>query len=375
MKLALIRQRYTPFGGAERFVARAMEALKAEGTQLTIVTRSWQSDDRTPAIICNPPYLGSVWRDWSFARCVCDKLAQHDFDLVQSHERIACCDIYRAGDGVHREWLHQRQRTMGLLGKVGIALNPYHRYVLQAEKKLFESTRLKAVICISNMVKDDIRRHFRVPENKLHVIYNGMDTESFHPRLKELHNAALRSAYGIPLDAPLFLFVGSGFSRKGLPALLDAMREMPASAHLLVAGKDKATRGFQQQAQALGLGARIHFAGGQQDVKPFYGAADAFVFPTLYEPFGNVVLEAMAAGLPVITSSKSGAAEIVKHGMSGFVIDALDHAGLVGAMHQLTDRQRCQEMGAAARQAAEPMTLEHMGREVLKFYNSLLDQV
>ena len=135
MKIALVRQRYTPFGGAERFVANAMRALDADGVSLTMVTRRWPSGAEFEPLICNPFYLGNVWRDKSFARCVCHSLATRDFDLVQSHERIPCCDIYRAGDGVHREWLAQRRRILGPLGKLSILLNPYHRHVLAALRR------------------------------------------------------------------------------------------------------------------------------------------------------------------------------------------------------------------------------------------------
>lgn len=336
MKIALIRQRYTPFGGAERFVANAVQALQAEGASLTVVTRQWESGGKGESLICNPPYLGSLWRDWSFARCVCNVLQKQSFDLVQSHERIACCDIYRAGDGVHREWLKQRSRVLGPLGRLGIALNPYHRHVLSAEKKMFASPQLKAVICNSEMVKEEIRRNFGLIEEKLHVIYSGVDLDAFHPGLRELHRSAVLARYHIPADAMVFLFVGSGFERKGLATALGALVGLPASAHLLVVGKDKKLEQFRRLANQLGVKARTLFLSGQEDVKPFYGAADAFVLPTLYDPFPNAVLEAFACGLPVITSTKSGAAELIHEGENGFVRDALDIAGFTAAMQQIT---------------------------------------
>ncbi|HEU0283097.1 MAG TPA: glycosyltransferase family 4 protein, partial [Gallionella sp.] len=201
LNIALIRQRYTDFGGAERFVANAVASLRQQGAHLTLITRQWKQTGGDQPLICNPFYLGSVWRDWGFARCVCDTLENHPFDLVQSHERIACCDVYRAGDGVHREWLAQRRRSMGLLGRLGIALNPYHHYTLAAERRLFASPKLKAVICNSHMVKDEILRHFNIAADKLHVIYSGVDIDSFHPGLKAQHRSALRQHYAIPEDA------------------------------------------------------------------------------------------------------------------------------------------------------------------------------
>lgn len=374
LKLALIRQRYTDFGGAERFVANAVTALRQHGAQLTLITRQWKQTGGDQPLICNPFYLGSVWRDWGFARCVCNTLKKHSFDLVQSHERIACCDVYRAGDGVHREWLDQRRRSMGLLGKIGLALNPYHRYVLAAERKLFASPRLKAVICNSRMVKNEILRHFDIAEDKLHVIYSGVDTTAFHPGLKAAHRIPLRQQFAIPLDAPLFLFVGSGFERKGVGTLLAAFARLPGSPHLLIVGKDKHQERFQRQAIHLNVQDCVHFTGGQVDTKPFYGAADAFVLPTRYDPFPNAVLEAFASGLPVITSTKSGAAELIENGRNGYVCDALDDACIARSMQEvlgpaLADRQ------AAARATVETMDSSATTPQLLQLYLRLTDRL
>ena len=244
--------------------------------------------------------------------------------------------------------------------------------MLAAEKRLFASPQLKAVICNSRMVKQEIQEYFDVAEDKLHVIYSGVDTTAFHPGLKALHRQALRAQYAIPQDAPLFLYVGSGFARKGLDALLQALAKLPPHAHLLVVGKDRKSAAFEAAATRLGVAQRVRFAGAQQDVKPFYGAADAFVLPTLYDPFPNVALEASACGLAGITSSKSGAAELVEHGKSGFVCDALDIEGLTAAMTRLLDPAQATAMGAAARSAVESFGLEKMGAALLPLYNQLL---
>jgi UDP-glucose:(heptosyl)LPS alpha-1,3-glucosyltransferase len=303
---------------------------------------------------------------------VCSALQQQAFDLVQSHERIACCDVYRAGDGVHREWLAQRRRVLSPAGRLRITLNPYHHYMLAAERRLFHNPRVRAIICISQMVKREIMQHYGVAEERLHVVYNGVDTQAFHPRLKQEYATRVRAEFDIPDDALVFLFVGSGFERKGIPALLEVMSALPPHAHLLIVGRDKALKKYQRVGAGRGLSARVHFTGGQNDVKPFYGAADALAFPTLYEPFGNVVLEAMACGLPVITSTKAGAAEVIEDGVNGYVCDALDVPALARAMQALCSRERCVAMGAAARRTVEPYTFDAMSKRLIVLYESLL---
>lgn len=371
LSIALIRQRYAQDGGAERFVARALESLKTQNVRLTLVTREWHGGNGFEVLTCRPFHMGRLWRDYAFARCACRTLAQKKFDLVQSHERIACCDIYRAGDGVHREWLKQRSRVLGWTGRLGLALNPYHAYVKAAEKKMFTSSRLRAVICNSRMVRDEIKRYFHLPDDKLPVIYSGVDTLVYHPDLKK-HRAEIRARYGIPESATLFLFVGSGFERKGVPALLQAMARLPENAFLLVVGRDKQADRFQRLAHALGLSHRAFFAGAQSDVKPYYGAADALTLPTLYDPFPNVALEAMASGLPVVTSLKCGAAELIENGKNGFVGDALDVEAQAGFMRALLNPKIRQDIGHAAQRTVEPLTLAAMSDKLVQLYRKLV---
>src|SRR5689334_11703712 len=135
MHLALVRQRYNAYGGAERFIERAITALEAQGVAVTLLAREWVGDPAR-VVRCDPFHVGRLWRDWSFARAVCSEIAGRAFDLVQSHERIACCDVYRAGDGVHAQWLDLRGATLSPLRRAGLALNLYHHYVLAAERRL-----------------------------------------------------------------------------------------------------------------------------------------------------------------------------------------------------------------------------------------------
>ncbi len=381
MKLALIRQRYNPYGGAERFVERAMTALAAQSVELTLITRAWSGEavpgETAPGkgrrmIRCDPFYIGRVWRDWSFARAVCAALKSHSFDLVQSHERIACCDVYRAGDGVHRQWLANRRRAAGLWERLALALNPYHWYTLAAEKRLFASSRLRAVICNSNMVKEEVRRHFGLAEAKLRVIYSGVDLAAFHPDLRQAWRARKREELGIADAAMVFLFVGSGFRRKGLPQLLRALTGV-RNAHLVVVGADKELPQLRRAAEQATLSGRVHFAGGQEDVKPWYGMADCFVLPTLYDPFPNAALEAMACGLPLITSLQCGAAELIESGVEGYVCrDPLDVVELARCLNLAAAPGQARRMGAAARRKVESFGLEGMAQQLTRLYSELL---
>jgi UDP-glucose:(heptosyl)LPS alpha-1,3-glucosyltransferase len=372
LRIALIRQRYTAFGGAERILERTVGQLAGD-VQIGIVSRSWSGGEGYRFIRCDPPYLGRVWRDASFARCVCRRLTRERVDLIQSHERIHCCDVYRAGDGVHREWLRQRARVLGPAGRAALALSPYHRYVCAAERRLFESARLGAVICNSDMVKAEILEHFRTPAEKLHVILNGVDSASFHPGLVRQHRRPVRGRLQVPDDAIVILFIGSGFLRKGLGSLLQALAALPEPFHLFVVGRDRRARDYERLASRLRVAGRVRFLGPQEDVGPCYGAADLLALPTLYDPFPNVVLEAMATGLPVIVSGKCGAAQIVRPGENGYLCDALDTQALVAHLQAMSSEERRRVMGRAARETVLPMSLEAMGAKLLALYRRLLE--
>lgn len=371
MKIALVRARYNPFGGAERFLNSAAEAIAANGATPTIVTRAWPETgggSRIAHRILNPRHFTKAQRETGFASAVQGVIAEKAFDLVQSYERIPGVDIYHAVDGVHAEWLHQRRRVQGALGKFGVAANPHHRAVLRLEAGMYASPNLKAVICISELVKRNVIERYGVDAGKCHVVYGDIDTEKFHPGLRDEHCTAMRTKLGIPADAPVAIFVGSGFVRKGVAAFLQVLAKLD-NAHGIVVGHDKALPRFRRLAAQLGLGKRVTFTGGTSDVRPYYSVADVYFMPTLYEPFGLVYGEAMACGLPAIVSTQAGAADWIREGDNGFVVDPLDLDAMAAALRKaLADPA----MGSRARDTVVPYSREATAANYLALYRQLL---
>jgi UDP-glucose:(heptosyl)LPS alpha-1,3-glucosyltransferase len=373
IRLALVRQRYNPAGGAERFVSRALDVLRGTGLlDVALLARRWEPIEGVRALMVAPFYLGNVWRDWGFARAA-RRVWQHEgFDLVQSHERIPGCDIYRAGDGVHARWLELRRRTLSGPRRLSLYLNPYHHYVCSAERRMFLDPRLKLVICNARMVKHEIQARFGLPDERFAVIYNGVDTAAFHPGLAAEFRQSMRAEWQIPADAPVLLYVGSGFERKGVARALAAIASWP-EVYLVIVGGDKHLASYRKLATASGIANRVRFCGPRNDVRPFYGMADGFILPTLYDPFPNVCVEALASGLPVLTSTTCGSAELLREGENGWVADALDAEAwstMVGKwLAALAHREA---MGRAARATAEPLSLSAMAETLLDRYRELL---
>lgn len=378
MKIAIVRQRYNPFGGAERFVERALGALVAEGAEVTLITRSWEGapGEGFRQITCDPKYSrllgGRSARDRSFARCAQAEMAKGGFDITQSHERIPGCMIFRAGDGVHAAWLAHRARVLSLPQRLAQGVSPYHRYVLGAERAMFAHPALRAVICNSQMVAEEVSQHYGLERSRLPVIYNGVDTAVFHPGLAAEFRESIRAQLGISNRVPLLLFVGSGFERKGVPQLLRAAARMRrAETRIVIVGADRKLNAMKALASRLGLEKRVHFTGPLKDVRPWYGAADGFVLPTLYDPCPNAALEALACGLPLVTSTTCGAQEWVRPGENGWVVDAIDIAELADRLDDLAELAGDPRSRKAARASAEPLTLPAMADRLLALYRSL----
>ena len=234
---------------------------------------------------------------------------------------------------------------------------------------MFEHPRLRAVICNSRMVRDEIQRAFRVAPEKLHVIYSGVDLEHFHPRLAESLRGKARAELGCRPRDTLFLFVGSGFARKGLDAAIAALAQAGnESFWLLVVGKDRDEARYRNLAKD---NPRIRFLGGREDVRPLYAAADCLILPTRYDPFPNTVLEAFAMGLPAIVSSRCGAAEIVEAGVNGWICEPDDAAGLARLMLAADQAVRTPRVGRAARATAERFGLDGMAGRLADLYGTL----
>jgi UDP-glucose:(heptosyl)LPS alpha-1,3-glucosyltransferase len=186
---------------------------------------------------------------------------------------------------------------------------------------LFAHPGLQAVICISQMVRDDIRAHFAIPDERLHVIYNAVDPRGFGPPVRAQREST-RAALGLGEHDVAFLLVGSGYPRKGVAVAIRALTRLPANAQLVIVGRDKDPARYVALARRLGVGERVVFTGPQLDPRPYYGAADAFVLPTLYDPLSN------AAPKPSHADSRGDehalwAGELVVAHDAGWICDAL----------------------------------------------------
>ncbi len=354
MKIAIIRKRYVSHGGAERFTADFVNHLVARGLEVHLIASEWVGE-RNPRVVFHPVpmfRLGSFFSTLTFTLGVSRVCRRNRFDLVQSHERTLSQDLYRAGDGCHREWLLRRKKGASFLKRLSIALNPFHWLMLWIERRLMSHS--KKIVAISKGVREEILRHYGVPPERVTVIYNAVDLERFHPKRRETTGRSLRVEKEIKEQEKVILFVGSGFKRKGVGPLIEAvarLRDLPVK--LWIVGKGDIGK-YQRRVDRLHLQDQVRFFGPVAPVDPFYAAADLFVFPTLYEPFGQVHLEALASGLPVITHRRCGGAEAIECGVNGDLLDdPTDPEELSSKIRRLIEHPDPETLRRAARRAAE----------------------
>ena len=217
LRLAIIRQSYRPDGGAERIIERMLSQLQHRyQLDVSLLTREWKSDHQSAMKIIRLPKRGwtRTGRFTSFIAECSEVLQRRHFDIVQSHERIPSCQIYRAGDGVHKEWIDIRCKESSRFKCKILRASSFHRAVIAAERALYYHQDLEYVICNSRQIKNEILLHYPdTPRNRIKVIHNGIDLNHFNLSTKTLRQRT-RTQLGLLPDDPVLISVGSGYYRK-----------------------------------------------------------------------------------------------------------------------------------------------------------------
>jgi UDP-glucose:(heptosyl)LPS alpha-1,3-glucosyltransferase len=364
MKLGLICRPLRFDGGVETATAGLMGELLRRGHAIDLLTTGEQPEwpgvtVRRLPVVRQP----SVLRLLTFALATRRAVSDAGYDIVQSHERGLVQDIYRAGEGVHRAYL-------AAMGRRSRGLNPHHRLACALETRIFRLRSARHVVAISRGGKAEIERLYDTPPERVSLVYNGVDLERFHPDNRARFGRATRDALGLAGHAWVILFVGSGFERKGLGPLIQGLAGVDdARSRLVVAGRGDASP-YQELARRLGVRDRMTWIGPYRNVERLYAAADVVALPALYEPFGNVHLEALAGGVPVLTSARAGGADVIDHGRNGWVVPVPSGDAIAEGLRGLRAGSVA-DLGMNARAAAEPYTYAAQADRLEALYRAL----
>ena len=372
MRLAFIKKKYSVHGGAERYLQSLIKQLKQADFEIHIFANEWEKDEgvvfHRVSILPLTSFLSTI----TFVTNVKKEMNKNTRpDCVISFERTTCQDIYRAGEGCHAEWLKIRSSIESLHKRLSFKINPLHLSLLALEKKLFETTPL--IIANSNMVREQIMHHYAVDRNRITIVYNGVDLQRFSPENRARWRKSLRKSLSIPEDSPVVLFVGSGYERKGLNTLIDSVSHIKNhELRVLIIGKGNIDK-YRMQAREKAISDKMLFLGPQTEIEKYYAAADLFVLPTLYDPFSNATLEALASGIPVITTKNNGVAELIVNGQEGYILDSLlNSEGLASKISLVFETG--DKMGINARRKAEAFPIEKAAKEFTKAINQVTNR-
>lgn len=359
MKFGLVRRGYSESGGAEAFLRRFAAELAAQNHELALfTTRDWPKSTWDHEIY----QLSGSTDPARFAKSVRRVRARGKCHVLFSFERLHACDCYRAGDGVHAVWLERRAPYDPWLKSWLRSLNGKHRAILALERSLFADGGAEITIANSHMVKREIMATYGYPEAKIHVIHNGLPAGALLAPDATVR-AETRRSLGVPADTLVVLFAGTGWTRKGLRWAIQALEVANLRDSLLVVAGRGNPDGLPETQRAI-------FLGGVRDLPRYMAAADIFILPTIYDPFSNACLEALGAGLPVITTARNGFSEIVEPGVDGDIVEEPDDVpALADALRRWSDPERRAAARPRLREKAQRHTIEENVRQTLATLN------
>jgi UDP-glucose:(heptosyl)LPS alpha-1,3-glucosyltransferase len=366
-------------GGAERYLVDLCTRMAAEGYEVHVYAEHHDEEDlgihfhSVKAI----PFPKSL-RLLSFAIRATREMENGNYDITFGVGNTLKADILQPHGGVHWAWFWRSLRaydhpllwTIKFLGRI---FNPKQWVSGWIEDAPYQGKQLQAIIAISDMVKQDMIHWYQIPEERVTVVYNGVDIEHFHPRNRQ-YREEIRRRHGIG-DELVILFVSNNFRMKGLGFLMKALAKIrkgnSSPFKLLVLGRDR-QGSYLRLAKEMGIFEEVVFAGSTNEPEKYYGASDLLIHPTFYDACSLTVLEALASGLPVITTHFNGAGGIITQGKEGFVIsDPRDDQALAEKISSFLNREKIDKASIVARQLAESYSLERNWKEM----KDILDKI
>jgi UDP-glucose:(heptosyl)LPS alpha-1,3-glucosyltransferase len=350
VEIGLVRRGYSSSGGAEAYLLRLASGLHARGYRPTLYATNDWPEDRWP--------FGELVRlnasqPLEFARAF--QHARKPGQTVLSLDRVPGCDVFRAGDGVHAAWLQRRSRFEPGWRRRLRFFNLKHAALLALERQVLKTAR--RVIANSRMVAEEIVHWHGFPVGKIRIVPNGIRVV-----ISRISRQEARRRLEIPERAFCILFVGTGWERKGLRFAIEAVEFLGSDTLLLVAGRGNANRYRSPRAR---------FLGAVEDLPVLFSAADVFTLPTIYDPFSNACLEAIAAGLPVVTTTANGFSETLTRGVHGDVVEPGDVEALARALGAWKSRDAATTSNAC-RILAEDYSIERNVQATLEVLKELI---
>lgn len=376
LRIALNHTRLGATGGVEGYIHSLLDRLLAAGHEVDFFCHRVQARPDHPALrVVRVPILRwpAAARLGSFARGSARAIREAErgrpYDVVQGFGKTWYHTVYRDGSGCHADYLalYKDRFERGPLGRLASGLGPYDRVALSIERRRYARPQL--VIANSHWVADQIRARHGVPEARMRVIPSGVDCERFRPERAAAGAATLRGLPGFDPERRTAVFVSNDHTRKGLAELLEGIAALGrAPLQLLVVGSDPHERRFRRLAARLGVGPAVHFLGPRSDLPDLLPACDLLALPTHFDALPNAALEALASGLPVLTSRQTGAAELIHPDENGWIVDAVSPRAIAAGLARFLERADVAPLRARARRSALALGWDRHFESVFRVY-------
>ena len=332
LKIAIVLDWFLPSKGGESYLVWLADELSRRGHEVHVFAIEGEKDPAASYQVHLIPVLR--WprslRMLSFLLNSGRLVGRDAFDIVHGVGLTLAMNVFNPHGGVEQAYLKQEFRSISnrfyyFWRRVRLYLSLRHHLTLWIQRRQYLSPRVKRIIAISGMIKRNIAEQYGPVVKKVAVVFNSVDLDRFHPRNRDLHRAEKRSALDIPSDAVVLFFVGNNYRLKGLEPLMAAVGLLRRKftnrpIRLLVAGRGRVAR-YRRKAVRLGVADLVLFLGSVKNIEQYYAASDIYVHPTFYDSCSLTVLEALASGLPVVTTRFNGAADAIVSEDGGRVVE------------------------------------------------------
>ncbi len=381
LRIAITHTRFSYTGGIEKYIYSLVEHLLKEGHEVHYLTHRWEKHlhprlhfHRVPRV----RFPGSL-KVKSFNRNVNKILDRESFDLVHGFTKTDRQDIYTDGSGCLDDFVAATLAHRPLWWRRLYLATPHQKAIHELEERRYQPGAIRRIIPMANFVRDQILKRYSVDPDCIEVVYNGVEIEHFHPRHRDTLGAEFRQRHGIAAETPVLLFVGNDFQRKGVDTIIRALPEMVSAIKppplLVVAGRDNHAGRYRRMAARHGVLRHTLWLGPVREVRELFAAADVFLFPSHYDVFGNVGLEALASGVPAVLSSRAGVSEVLDGGPSGHRLeDPTDADELARHTRFLLLPEKREMRCKGARAIAERYSWDVHFHRILEIYQEVLEE-
>jgi UDP-glucose:(heptosyl)LPS alpha-1,3-glucosyltransferase len=380
LSIAILLDKFLPTRGGERYFSFLAEELARRGHDVHLFASKVEESGNRPYQVHLVPVLNfpRSLRMISYILFSARMVKGYGFDVIHGLGQSLANNVLNPHGGVEKAYLKQEfasisRRWYYWYRWLRRYLSVRHYLELWIQRRLYTGGRVKRVIAISSMVKRDIVAHFDFPEEKIAVVFNTVDLDRFHPSIRQQYRLAKRKELGINDNTVVLLFAGNNYRLKGLEALMQAVGVLKKKSpdvplRLIVLGRGQVWL-YQRKAQRLGVAGSVLFLGPVAGMEPYYAASDIYVHPTFYDSCSLTVLEALASGLPAVTTRFNGASDAILSDEGGKIVqDPANANEIADAIAYYFDEQRRNRARVVARQWMEQYPPSRNVEETLAVY-------